>query len=305
MLDNKQIYEESLVNHIFFAGTIRRFCTVIGLTFFRNNQDYINRAIELGYRATDIINPTLEYMNSELAREVLLNGVYITKYSKNIDILTEQLFGVNLLSQIDKDINILNTRGEVVYDDLMMGNIYKLNMEAIKLVNDFKEFCLEIKTKLNTQELFSYLYSNIFDYMYNELSVYGRDLQRIISKMDYTDFYLSEYTYYFNNLLRDSALYIRGFLDTIYQDIFDIASFYVDAFSDVIESYLKNKNDLSLNNRIYELVSEYKVFIVSIIERLLNDKISLITPPVLLDNFLMNVNVYLFILKYAKKLDND
>ena len=56
MLENKEIFNESMVNHIYFLGTIRSFCTTIGLTFFKNNQDYIDRAITLGYRATDIIN---------------------------------------------------------------------------------------------------------------------------------------------------------------------------------------------------------------------------------------------------------
>ena len=304
MLDNKQIFEQSLVNHIYFAGTIRRFCTIIGLTFFRNNQNYIDRAIKLGYRATDIINLSLNYMNSVIANEVLINEVYITKYTDEINELTEKLFGINLLSQTDKDRKVLKTRGEVIYNQNTMDDISNLNNEALNLVNDFKEFCLEIKNKLNVQDLFSYLYSNFFDYMYDEISVYGRDLDRIISREDYTDFYLSEYAYYFNNLLRESALYIRGFLDTTHQDIFDIASFYIDAFSNLIEDYLKNGNDLSLSITTENLVNDYKDFISNVIERLLKDEISFITPPVILDNFLMNANVYLFILKYARGMNN-
>ena len=59
MLNNKNIYEESIVNHIYFASTIRSFCTTIGLTFFKNNQNYIDRAIALGYQATDIVNKSI------------------------------------------------------------------------------------------------------------------------------------------------------------------------------------------------------------------------------------------------------
>ncbi len=71
MLDNKDIYEQSLVNHIYFAGSIRSFCTAIGLTFFKNNQQYIDKAIDLGVRASDIINKTISYMNKEISLEVI------------------------------------------------------------------------------------------------------------------------------------------------------------------------------------------------------------------------------------------
>ena len=64
MIDNKEIYEESLGNHIYFSSTIRYFCTIIGLTFYRNNQDYIDRAITLGRRATGITDLTIKYMKS-------------------------------------------------------------------------------------------------------------------------------------------------------------------------------------------------------------------------------------------------
>ena len=60
MLENQEIAYESIVNHLYFSGSIRSFCTTIGLTFFKNNQSYIDQAIALGYRATDIINESFK-----------------------------------------------------------------------------------------------------------------------------------------------------------------------------------------------------------------------------------------------------
>ena len=298
MIDNKEIFNESLVNHIYYAGTIRSFCSTIGLTFFKNNQDYIDRAISLGYRATDIINKALLYLDKNLAKIILDNDVYITKYTKELDLLTEKLFDISLIIGVDKDIEILKNRDTVNYDNVI-GKIELLNNESLLLINDFKEYCSEVKTKIDNGELFSYLYPDFFNYMYDEISVYGRDIERIISKKDYTKFYLEEYVYYFNELLRESALYIRGFLDTREQDIFDMASYYINAFANLTEKYLKNKDD-SLNIETENLVTRYKEFIESIIEKLLKKEIYFITPPITLDNFLTNVNVYLYIIKYVR-----
>ena len=183
MLTNKDIYQESLVNHIYFAGSIRSFCTTIGLTFFKNNQDYIDRAIALGYRATDIINESILIMNKELADTILSNDVYITPYTKELDLLTERLFDINLVIGVDKDLEILKNKSSVNYDEII-DRINKLNSDSLELINEFKEYVTEIKTKLETGELFSYLYIDFFNYMFDEISVYGRDIKRIESKKD-------------------------------------------------------------------------------------------------------------------------
>lgn len=302
MLENKEYVYESLANHLYFAGTIRSFCTTIGLTFFKNNGQYIDRAIKLGYEATDIINETILLMNKEIASDVLSADVYITPYTKELDLLTQKLFGVSLLIQIDKDIEILNSRGNVIFNEEYLNKVDKLNNKSLLLIDSFKDFCSEIKTKLDSGNLFSYLYPDFFSYMYDEISVYGRDIERIMSKKDYTEFYLNEFTYYFNELLRESALYIRGFLDTIDQDAFDMASFYVNAFANLTLKYLKKSDaNTNLNIETVRLVTNYKKFITDIIEKLLKANTYFITPPLVLDNFLTNVNVYLFILNYVTK----
>ena len=136
--------------------------------------------------------------------------------------------------------------------------------------------------------------------MFDEISVYERDIKRIESKNDYTNFYLREFVYYFNELLRSSAKYIRGFLDTNEQESFDKASYFVNAFQSLTEKYLKNKDNINLNIETERLVLEYKKYVINLIEKLLESKIYFITPPITLDNFLTNINVYLFIIKYAR-----
>lgn len=300
MLTNKDIYEQSLVNHIYFAGSIRSFCTTIGLTFFKNNQTYIDRAVALGYKATDIINEAISLMNKEISSAVLESEVYITPYTKDIDLLTEKLFDVSLVINIDDDIKSLKNKGNVNYDSVI-NKIDELNNKALTLIDNFKEFVTEIKNNLDKGELFSYLYIDFFNYMFDEISVYGRDIKRIESKNDYTDFYLREFTYYFNELLRESAKYIRGFLDTKEQELFDRASYFVNAFASLTEKYLKSRdNPVNLSVETERLVTSYKEYVTSVIKGLLATNVYLITPPVTLDNFLTNINVYLFIIKYAR-----
>ena len=97
--------------------------------------------------------------------------------------------------------------------------------------------------------------------------------------------------------------YIRGFLDTIESELFDKASYFVNAFASLTEKYLKTKdNPINLSIETERLVISYKEYVSNLIEELLKANVYLITPPITLDNFLTNINVYLFILKYAKTI---
>ena len=301
MLNNKDYIYQSLVNHIYFSGTVRSFCTAIGLTFFKNNQSYIDKAIEIGYKATDIINKAISYTDKDLASEILKQEVYITKYTKEVDLLTEKLFTIDLKINVDNDIKLLENKKDINYTDDLIEKVNILNNEGLSLVSEFNNFVKDIKTKIDNGELFSYLYPDFFNYMFEEISVYGRDLERLNSKKDYSDFYINELKYYFNELLKKSAEYIRGFLDTTHQDIFDIASFYVNSFDDLTEKYLKGNNSSNLILETEKLVDNYKKFISNNIEKVLNSEIYFITPPIVLDNFLTNVNAYLYIINNIYK----
>ena len=76
ILNNKEIFLQSIVNHVYFAGSIRSFCTAIGLTFFRNNQDFIDRAIALGERGNKIAVQSITLAYPALANEIIKNDVF-------------------------------------------------------------------------------------------------------------------------------------------------------------------------------------------------------------------------------------
>ena len=81
MLNNQEIYEQSLVDHLYYSRTIRSFCISIGQSFFGNNRKYIDEAIILGTRATDIGNLAISYANGKIGKEIVQSNFYITPYT--------------------------------------------------------------------------------------------------------------------------------------------------------------------------------------------------------------------------------
>ena len=116
---------------------------------------------------------------------------------------------------------------------------------------------------------------------------------------------LNEKEFYIESL-RDHLYYlrtIRNFCITMELSFYKNNLKYIEIcidFANLTEKYLKNNNnDLSIETE--KIVLNYKLFVSDIIDRLLRDEVYFIIPPTTLDNFLTNINVYLYIIKYVRQ----
>ena len=306
MLDNKEIYEQSMVDHLYYSRTSRSFCITIGLSFYGNNRKYIDEAIVLGTRASDISNQAVSYTGRKVGEKIVNSGFYYTPYTIRSEKLTEKLFNIEneLKSNLESDIKSLKNKNDISLNTTFMKNIENLNEEGLELAQDFCNFCINIRSELAKNNLFSYLYPDFFNYMYDAVNIYVEDLERIIKKQNYAPIYIQNYEYYFSEILKKSAQYIRGFLDTRHQDVFDMATFYVNAFKGQIDKYLKVENKEVLSKETENLVINYRDFISNCLEKILKKDLYFITPMVTIDHFLAATNVYLYIVNYIKENPN-
>ena len=305
MLDNREIYEQSLIEHLYYARAIRSFCITIGVSFFGNNEEYIQKAFNLGVIAREIEEESINLANKKIGDIILNSDFYYTPYSIDCELLTEKLFDIDLKSNLEGDIQKLKNKKDFNIDNNIIENINLLNQKGLMLAKDFDTFCLDIKNKLIKQELFSYLYPTFFDYLYDVMHIYLKDLERIIQKIDYAPIYLENYDYYFNEAFKKTAQFVRGFLDTRHQNLFDMSSFYVNAFGKMALKYLKSDDKENLNLETEKLVQNYQKFLSDVIEKLLKSKIYFITPAITIDHFLASVNVYLYIMEYNKNANKE
>ena len=145
-----------------------------------------------------------------------------------------------------------------------------------------------------------------FDYMITDVNTYILDLNRLINNEGVSPVYAIGYEYYVSTSLAKTASFIRGWINPIHQDIFDLANFYLNNFNNIVNEYLKTSFSPNIQNNINErllnLITEYQSFISNILSRLLKGEIYFITPPITIDNIYTSVNFYKYILSIQNKL---
>lgn len=298
MLNEKEFYIESLRDHLYYLRTIRGFCITIELSFYKNNLNYIEICSDFADKCNELGKEAISYTNGFVSKEALDNNIYVTEYSLPCEKLTEKLFGIN--------IDTVFTESELKLQEGINKNINSELIEKIKNFNNrclifaknFSTFCLEIKNKLDSNDLFSFSYSDFFSYIFDELNTYILDLERIIRMEGYSPIYAVDYEYNFSVTLEKTAKYIRDWVDVNNSDVFDMANYFVNSFDEIINSYLKASISPSvqeeLSNKTKELLTDYQDFIRKILNRLINKELYFITPPISLDNIYTSVNFYKF-----------
>ena len=300
MLTKEEFYIQSLRDHLYYLRTIKDFCVTIELSFYKNNEDYINTVKSFEKKSTELIKTALDYTNGLVSKEAIEKEIYVSEYTLPCEKITEKLFGINLDTAItEEELKLIEGINPNINDNLI-SNINELNKNALTFAKNFKDLCNEIRTKMNNNNLFSFLYIDFFNYLFDEVNTYINDLERIMLMESFSPIYAASYEYNFATTLQKTARFIRDWVDVSRKDIYDVATYYVNSFGTIIDSYLKANISPMVQEQLFQemnsLLNDYKSFIKDILDELINNKIFFITPAVSIDNIYTSVNFYKFVL---------
>ena len=300
MLNKREFFIESLRDHLYYLRTIRYFCITIELSFYKNNIKYIEICENFANKCDELGRETISYTGGFVSKEALDNDIYVSEFSLPCEMLTEKLFGIKIDTAFtEKELSLQAGLNEKINDDII-NKIMDLNKKSLTFAKNFSTFCVEIRNKLDKNELFSFSYSDFFNYLFDEVNTYILDLERLIRMEGYSPIYAIGYEYNFAVTLSKTARFIRDWVDVNSTDIFDIASYYVNAFGELIDNYLKANIspdvEKELSDNMNNLLTDYQNFLKDILTKLINHRLYFITPPISLDNIYTSVNFYKFTL---------
>lgn len=303
MLNDNLYGQQSLINNLFYLRTIREFCVNIGLSFFGNNDDYIEIANMLKERCEQLGELTINLSDNKIPTSLFDSGSFVSKYTLETELLTEKLFNINLNTNLTIKEEQLNTTNETVtFTDSELNEISKLNKDSINLSQYFIDFCNDIVSKLRNNLLFSYSYPLFYSYMIDEVSLFMNDLIRLENKTSADPTFIVSYEYWYCNSMMQACKFIIGLSDPAQESIILNANNYRKIFSKQMDLY-KNisspDSEKLLNDETIDYMNNFISFLSKVIERILNKELYFIVEPLFFDNLLTEANYFLYLLKGA------
>lgn len=301
MLNDNEFIIQSLNSNLFFLRTTRFYCLNIELSFFKNNMEYSNRAKELGRRCEELGRKIIDYTYGYIPEAAKKYQIYVTDYSLRSELLTEKLFDVDIDTGITEEQLNFKVGVSGVAPESLINNIIDANNEALEITVDFLSFAEEIRNLLITNELFSYSYPELYNFMMRDVKQLQDDLTRIMERLRPDPVFSANSEFTYNTTMLEIVLFLRGFIDISEVKYLNDLNYFILSYPSLIRDYqtlpLTPENQKELTERSIAITERLRNLIAEMLERLLNAELYFIVEATMIDNFYTNVNYFYYLLK--------
>ena len=300
MLTEEEFYKESIDANLYYLRTLRDFCINIELSFYGDNP-YKERAGLLARRSQDLGRALVTLTNGKVPSKGLNYQIFYTEYTLPTEKLTEKLFNLNLVTDItEKELNLTPTDTFDINDELI-NTMISINDRALSIANDFITLAREIRDEMTSNNLFSYSYPTMYNFMIITIELYIGELNRLKERIRKDPIIALDTEYGYNITAYEITSFLRGLIDpnaTSY--IETLNNILNEIYPGLLEDYnslpLSPENQQNLTERSIAVIRRIRLLISNMLRDLLDAKLYFIIEPLAIDNFYRNINYFLYAL---------
>ena len=300
MLTEEEFYKESIDANLYYLRTMRDFCINIELSFYGNNP-YKARAELLARRSQDLGREIVTKTNGKVPYKGLDYQIFYTEYTLPTEKLTEKLFNINLATDITESQLELTPTDTFEITDELIRTITSINDRALSIANDFITLAKEIRDEMTSNNLFSYSYPTMYNFMIITIELYIGELNRLKERIRKDPIIALDTEYGYNITAYEITSFLRGLIDpnaTSYIEVLNniLNEIYPGLLEDYNSLPLSPENQQNLTERSIAVIRRIRLLISNMLRDLLDAKLYFIIEPLAIDNFYRNINYFLYAL---------
>lgn len=288
----------SLETHLFFGRIMKEHALFLYAGFpcketkCRQQADFFREEFEDGLRRA------VQLSNGIVSGEVLASGEIITEFTRKAERQTEKLSGISIDSEITEAEKKLRAGNQMRFSREMMMNVRALNRRMLRLVNGLIEFKEHILQEIAGCRLYTTNYPLLIEHILREARLYRATIAELERRGQIAPRDLREMEQFWNQIMMEHALFIRGLLDPTECGLIETADGFAKDYCRLLEE--AKEQDLrtmdELTRKTIETTEEYRKFKAAGTEGITDCKIRSVILPLLADHVLREANHYLRIL---------
>ena len=298
MLSRKDYIRMSLELNLFFGRIMKEHLIFMEAAFMMKNSDNILEADTLKEEIEKLLMEVVSISNGPLSSEVLDSGELITPITLKSEKISELDTGICIDTNITKLEMNLRSNPEFCFTPEIEQEVYNINDRAITLVSAVINLKERILNKLSNCKIFINLYHLLIDHILREARLYLKTLMKLQNpSRDKNKETILEQEIFWNTIMEEHALFIRGLLDPTEVELFNTSNDYANTFEDLVEEANKDKPSIpELTEESLEATVGIRDFKREGTEGLINCQIKAMAYPLLGDHILREANHYIRIL---------
>ncbi len=291
--------KSSLELHLFFGRIMKEHAIFLQAGFMPKNTDYSKEAEWYQREFEKLLCEAVKISNCLVSPEILKSGELVTEYTYNAERQTENLTGILIDSNITLLEKTLSSNCTMYIPRDINNQVCHLNNAALSLLNGFIKFKERILRNVLNCNLFTANYPLLIEHILREAKLYCCYVAMLQNGQDITKEDKKEVELFWNQIMMEHALFIRGLLDPTEEELISTANDFAQDYKKLLEEARK-MTDATINSvtdKTIKQTTEYRDFKAAGTKGISECDIRSIILPLLADHVLREANHYLRLLQ--------
>lgn len=306
MYKMKDYVRISLETHLFFARIMKEHALFLQAGFVQKDTEWIRKADFFRRQFEDLLRKTVRMSNHMISGNVLQSEELVTRYTMDAERKTSNLSGLPIDSRITAmQMNMECGRDyQVSREDVQV--IQRLNERAVWLLNGLIDFKERLLNEVKECRIYTINYPLLIDHIIREARLYRDTVEGMMSNQKACYRNLQNQEEFWNCIMMEHAMFIRGLLDPSEPELMVAANDFVNDFRALLDETRRQDSRAkdtctrdSHSEQTLEKTIQLRDFKAASTEGLLNCQIKSIILPLLADHVLREANHYIRIQEHG------
>ncbi|MBQ7335858.1 MAG: DUF2935 domain-containing protein [Clostridia bacterium] len=286
----------SLELHLFFGRIMKEHALFLRAGFTPADPSFSSKAEYYKKEFENLLSRAVMLSNGVIGQEVLDSGEILTEFTPLAEKQTEALTGISINREITAKEQRLRAAccGNPISPDARR-HVRQLNQRALELLDGLISFKEKILENVLDCQMFTANYPLLIEHIIREAKLYRGYVGILERDGDLPDVSMRETECFWNQIMMEHALFIRGLLDPSEEELIQAADGFAQEYSKLLEA-CNNAHARTLGGGSLEETLKFKDFKTAGTKGITGCEIRSIILPLLADHVLREANHYIRLL---------
>lgn len=296
----KRYIVDSLELHLFFARIMKEHSLFLSVGFLPPGANLAHEGTRFLRKWEQVLSRAISLSNCVVRSCVLESGEVFTPFTSRAEQQTQQLTGTLINQNLTARVKALTGRDDhegLRISQGLVRQVRQVNRDALALVNGLIHYKERILRGGTSCRLYNANYPLLIEHILREARLYREHLLRLEGLSDCREEDLRDSELFWNRIMMEHALFIRGLLDPTEEALICTAGEFACDYKCLLEASSAAHAKTMPKENALELTQKFRDFKRAGVEGIEDCKIRSLILPLLADHVLREANHYIRLLE--------
>lgn len=296
-MDTDNYIVKSLELHLFFGRIMKEHALFLKAGFTPANASFSDQAKFYQKEFERLLSQAVSVSEGLVSRKVLNSGELVTQFTASAEKKTEAFTGIAIDKEITgRELRLSDSCNRKDVSPGMRCRIQQLNQRALELLNGLISFKELILKNVLACEMFTMNYPLLIDHILREAKLYREYVEMLERDGCLKEQSMQEIECFWNRIMMEHALFIRGLLDPTEADLISSADGFARDYSELLKA-CQAAHGRTMETTSLEETMKFRDFKTAGTQGIEQCQIRSVILPLLADHVLREANHYIRLLE--------